>query len=143
MVRFELETAMLDGSLHAADLHEAWNAQMQELLGITPPNATEGVLQDTHWSSGLIGYFPTYTVGNVLSVQLWESALREHPGIPDDIARNEFGDLLGWMRKHVHQYGRKLLPHELVQQATGQPLQAQPYLNYLRNKFGDIYGVSI
>jgi carboxypeptidase Taq len=116
---------------------------MQELLGITPPNPSDGVLQDTHWSSGLIGYFPTYTVGNVLSVQLWESALRDHPGIVDDIARNEFGDLLGWMREHVHQYGRKLMPHELVQQATGQPLQAQPYLNYLHTKFGNIYGVSI
>ncbi len=143
MLRFELETAMLDGSLKAADLNEAWNAQMQELLGITPPSPSDGVLQDTHWSSGLIGYFPTYTVGNVLSVQLWESALRDHPSIPNDIARNQFGDLLGWMREHVHQYGRQLLPHELVQQATGQPLQAQPYLNYLRTKFGDIYGVSV
>lgn len=143
MLRFELETAMLDGSLKATDLNEAWNAQMQELLGITPPEPSDGVLQDTHWSSGLIGYFPTYTVGNVLSVQLWESALHDHPSIPDDIARNEFGALLGWMREHVHQYGRKLMPNELVQQATGKPLQAQPYLNYLRTKFGDIYGVSM
>jgi len=143
MLRFELEAAMLEGSMRAADLEEAWNAQMGEMLGITPPNASEGVLQDTHWSSGLIGYFPTYTVGNVLSVQLWESALRDHPSIPDDIARNEFGDLLGWMREHVHQHGRKFMPNELVQRATGQPLQAQPYLNYLRSKFGDIYGVSI
>jgi carboxypeptidase Taq len=143
MLRFELETAMLEGSMQAADLEEAWNAQMGELLGITPSNPSEGVLQDTHWSSGLIGYFPTYTVGNVLSVQLWESALRDYPSIPDDIARNEFGNLLGWMREHVHQHGRKFMPNELVQRATGQPLQAQPYLNYLRTKFGDIYGVSI
>jgi carboxypeptidase Taq len=143
MLRFELETAMLDGSLKATELEEAWNAQMGELLGITPPNPSEGVLQDTHWSSGLIGYFPTYTVGNVLSVQLWESALRDHPSIPDDIAHNEFGNLLGWMREHVHQHGRKFMPNELVQRATGQPLQAQPYLRYLHTKFGDIYGVSV
>jgi carboxypeptidase Taq len=142
MLRFELETAMLDGSLKAADLEEAWNAQMQELLGVTPPSPAEGVLQDMHWSSGLIGYFPTYTIGNVLSVQLWEAALRDHPSIPDDIARNEFGHLLNWMREHVHQHGRKFMPNELVQKATGQPLQAQPYLNYLRTKFGDIYGVN-
>jgi carboxypeptidase Taq len=143
MLRFELETAMLEGSLKATDLEEAWNAQMQELLGITPPTPAEGVLQDMHWSSGLAGYFPTYTIGNVLSVQLWECALRDHPSIPDDIARNEFGALLGWMREHVHQHGRKFLPNELIRKATGQPLTVQPYLDYLHTKFGDIYGVRV
>lgn len=142
MLRFELETAMLEGSLKAADLEEAWNGQMQELLGITPPTPAKGILQDMHWSSGLIGYFPTYTIGNVLSVQLWECALRDHPSIPEDMARNEFGKLFQWMREHVHQHGRKFLPNELVKKATGQPLTATPYLNYLHTKFGKIYGLS-
>jgi carboxypeptidase Taq len=142
MLRFELETAVLEGSVQPSDLAEEWHSRMEAMLGVTPPNDAQGVLQDTHWSGGLIGYFPTYTLGNVLSVQLWERALADHPSIPDEIERNQYGALLGWMRDNVHRYGRKYEPNELIQRATGGPLDVKPYMNYLRTKFGEIYGVS-
>jgi carboxypeptidase Taq len=143
MLRFELETAVLEGSVQVADLAEEWQSRMDEMLGVTPPNDAQGVLQDTHWSSGSIGYFPTYTLGNVLSVQLWERALAAHPTIPDEISRNEYGTLLAWLRDNVHRYGRKYEPNELIQRVTGETLNAQPYMNYLRTKFGDIYGLAL
>jgi carboxypeptidase Taq len=142
MLRFELETAVLEGTVQPGDLAEEWHSRMEAMLGVTPPNDAQGVLQDTHWSGGLIGYFPTYTLGNVLSVQLWDRALADHPSIPDEIGRNEYGTLLGWMRDNVHRYGRKYEPNELIQRATGGTLDVKPYMNYLRAKFGEIYGVS-
>lgn len=142
MLRFELETDVLEGKIKVGDLAEEWQDRMEALLGVTPSSDAEGVLQDTHWGQGAIGYFPTYTLGNVLSVQLWEKAIEAHPDIPDQIRRNEYGALLGWMRNHVHRYGRKYEPNELIERATGQPLTAKPYLNYLRGKFGEIYGLN-
>lgn len=142
MLRFELETEVLEGKVQVADLAEEWQSRMEAMLGVTPRNDAEGVLQDTHWGQGSIGYFPTYTLGNVLSVQLWETALAAHPSIPDEIAQNQYGTLLGWLRENVHRYGRKFMPKELIIKATGQPLTAAPYLGYLRSKFGEIYGVS-
>lgn len=143
ILRFELETAVLDGKITVADLAEEWQSHMESLLGITAPNDAQGVLQDTHWAWGLIGYFPTYTLGNVLSVQLWNSALAAHPSIPDEITRNEFSTLLSWMRENVHRHGRKFRPNTLIQKATGSTLDAKPYLAYLHAKFGDIYGVTV
>lgn len=143
MLRFELETEVLEGKVKPADLAEEWHSRMEAMLGVTPPNDAQGVLQDTHWSGGMIGYFPTYTLGNVLSVQLWESAIKAQPAIPDEIGRNEFGSLLGWLRQNVHQYGRKFEPNRLIRKATGQTLTAKPYLNYLHTKFGEIYGVKV
>jgi carboxypeptidase Taq len=108
---------------------------MQEYVGITPPSDAEGVLQDMHWAIGLVGYFPTYTLGTVLSAQLYEAAVAEETGIPAGIARGEFAPLLGWMRAHVHRYGRALEPDEIVRRATGRPLDPAPYLRYLGEKF--------
>jgi len=141
MLRFELETDMLTGKVRLEDLPEAWNSKFKDYLGIVPPTDTLGVLQDVHWSSGLIGYFPTYSIGNLLSAQLYEKALADHPSIPSEIERGEFGTLLNWMREHVHQYGRKYEPQELVVKATGKPLDAQAYMRYLKGKFGEIYGI--
>jgi carboxypeptidase Taq len=141
MLRFELELALLEGQVTARELPERWNALMQEYVGITPPNDAEGVLQDIHWSIGHIGYFPTYALGSVLAVQLYESAVAAEPGIPEGIARGEFAPLLGWMREHIHRYGRKFEPDELVQRATGRPLDPEPYLRYLQQKFGALYGI--
>lgn len=143
MLRFEMETAILEGKLKVADLAEEWQSQMEAMLGVTPPDDAQGVLQDMHWSSGLIGYFPTYTLGNVLSVQLWERALADHPSIVDEMGRNEYGKLLGWMRENIHRHGRKFRPNTLIHKATGGPLDAKPYLKYLHAKFGEIYGVSV
>jgi carboxypeptidase Taq len=143
MLRFELETEIIEGKLQVADLAEEWQSRMEAMLGITPANDADGVLQDMHWSSGLIGYFPTYTLGNVLSVQLWERALATHPSIPEEITRNEYGTLLNWLRENIHRHGRKFPPNRLIQKATGGSVDAKPYLNYLRAKFSEIYGVSV
>ncbi len=141
MVRFELELALLEGTLQAAELPEAWKARMQEYLGVTPPDDRDGVMQDIHWSGGSIGYFPTYTLGNVISVQLFEAAARAVPALQEEIGRGQFGALLGWLREHIHRHGRKFFAKDLVKRATGGELSPEPYLSYLQEKFGEIYGI--
>lgn len=140
MLRFELELALLEGSLQVRDLPEAWNARMQEYLGLTPPDDAQGVLQDIHWSAGLIGYFPTYTLGNLLSVQLLEAA-RQDPAIAAGLQTAEYGPLLGWLARHVHQHGRSRTPAEIIEGATGRGLSADPYVAYLHTKYEAIYGL--
>ncbi len=141
MLRFELETALIDGDLDVADLPAAWGEKMDEMLGIRPETDVDGVLQDVHWSNGMIGYFPTYTLGNLLSAQLYEAAVLQAPEIPDQVARGEFGVLLGWMREHVHRHGRKYFPVELIERATGERLQSRSYMDYLRAKYADLYSL--
>ncbi len=140
LLRFELEVEILDNRLNVDDLPEAWNSKMKTYLGMIPPDDTQGVLQDVHWSNGLIGYFPTYTLGNLISTQLFEAATRECPAILQQLEQGEFSELLNWLRRHVHQHGRKFLPTELAERATGKPLQADAYLKYLTEKVADIYG---
>lgn len=142
LLRFELETALLTNTLAVEDLPEAWNSKMQSYLGITPPDFAQGVLQDVHWSIGLIGYFPTYSIGNLLSAQLWYAAKRALPDLDAQIERGEFTPLLDWLHTHVHGYGAKYLPAELVVKATGEPLSASCYRDYLTHKFHDIYGLA-
>jgi carboxypeptidase Taq len=141
MLRFELETDMVAGTLKLEDVPEAWNAKFKDYLGIVPPTDTLGVLQDIHWSSGLIGYFPTYSIGNLLSVPLFNRAVEAHPAIPQEIARGEFGTLLGWLRENVHKHGRKYEPKELIRRATGRELESKSYVRYLKTKYSDIYGL--
>jgi carboxypeptidase Taq len=141
ILRFELEKVLLDGTLKVDDAPEAWNAKMKEYLGVTPPNDADGVMQDIHWASGSIGYFPTYTLGNVMAAQLLAAAQRAHPRLSEEFARGEFGTLLAWLREHVHRHGRKFFPQDLLQQATGSRLSPEPYLRYLWQKFGEIYGI--
>ncbi|HTD47167.1 MAG TPA: carboxypeptidase M32 [bacterium] len=141
ILRFELEQALTAGDLDVTDLPEAWNAKMAEFLGVTPPDDADGLMQDIHWSGGMIGYFPSYTIGNVASVQFFEAAQRAHPGLAEDIRLGRFSTLLGWLRDHVHAHGRKFLPRDLLLRATGSPLTPEPYLRYLRQKFGEIYGL--
>ncbi len=141
MLRFELECDLLTGKLAVADLPAAWNAKMESYLGVTPPTNADGVLQDVHWSCGLIGYFPTYSIGNLLSAQLWEAAKTALPDLDAQIERGEFAALLGWLRTNVHAYGSKYLPKELVLKATGKPLSARAYVTYLTTKYSDIYAL--
>ena len=143
MLRYELEKQLLKGALAVEDLPEAWNERMHAYLGVTPATDADGVMQDTHWSGGSIGYFPTYTLGNVVSVQLFEAARRAHPSLLEDIGRGQFATLLGWLRQHVHRHGRKFLPKEIIKRATGTDLTPEPYLQYLRSKFSDVYGVTL
>ena len=141
MLRFELELALLEGSLAVADAPAAWNEKMQAYLGITPPSDSLGILQDVHWSGGMLGYFPTYTLGNILSVALYEAALAAQPSIAEELGAGEFGSLRSWLTAQVYRHGRKFEPNELVQRATGAPLQSTSYLRYLHDKFGQLYGL--
>jgi carboxypeptidase Taq len=139
LLRFELEVALIEGSLSVADLPAAWNAKMEEYLGLTPRNDALGVLQDIHWADGLFGYFPTYAIGNVLSVQFFDEAVRAHPEILEQMERGKFSTLLDWLRENIHRHGARYYPDELVERATGRPLDTAPYLSYLKNKFGELY----
>lgn len=141
MLRLELEIALMDGSLAVKDLPEAWNDRCEDYLGIRPTNDRDGVLQDVHWSGGSIGYFPTYALGNLISVQLWEKMNADLPGLEDDIRNGQFAALLDWLRTHVHQHGAKYEPQELVQMITGSKIDPHPYLRYLKTKYSEIYGL--
>ncbi len=141
LIRFELEVAMLEGALSVEELPPAWNEKTEEYLGLVPGSAATGVLQDVHWAAGLFGYFPTYALGNVLSVQLFERAVEEQTEIPQEIRSGEFGTLLGWLREKVHRHGKRYDPDDLVERATGRPLEPEPYLRYLREKFGELYAL--
>jgi carboxypeptidase Taq len=140
-LRFELEQDLLKGQLAVADLPEAWNAKAIAYLGITPPNDALGVLQDVHWSEGLFGYFPSYALGNLLAVQFYRRALEDIPDMPVRFARGKFQPLLSWLRENIHQHGKKFTPEELVKRVTGEEMQAEPFLAYLRGKYGEIYGL--
>jgi len=141
MMRVELEIALIEGRLDVAGLPEAWNNLLEEYLGIRPPDDTTGVLQDIHWSAGLLGYFATYTLGNLISAQLWERFGTVFPGRDEAIRRGDFTPLLSWLRAEVHQHGRKYETQELVRRATGSDIDPGPYLRYLEQKFGEIYGL--
>jgi carboxypeptidase Taq len=140
MLRLELEIALMEGSLEVKDLPEAWNARMQDYLGLTPPNDALGVMQDIHWASGYFGYFSTYALGNLISSQLWERIAADIPDLTDQIRRGEFAVLLGWLVEKVHRHGRKFEAQEMVQRITGSKIDAAPYLQYLQTKYSEIYG---
>ena len=141
MLRFDLETELLTGAVQVADLPEAWNARFEALFGIVPPTDTLGVLQDIHWSMGGFGYFPSYALGNLLSVQYFNRALRDHPAIPDEIVAGNFDTLRHWLTEHIYQHGRKFTVDELTRRVTGEGIQSRDYVAYLRGKFGEIYGL--
>lgn len=141
MLRFDLERAMLRGDLSVADLPGAWNERMKSDLGLEVPDHKHGALQDIHWSMGAIGYFPTYTLGNLYAAQLWEALSREMPDLDDQLRRGEFGGLLGWLRGHVHAHGRRYTAPELCERATGRPLSHQPLLRYMEGKLRPVYGL--
>lgn len=142
LLRFELETAMLDGSLSVDELPEAWNAKMQEYLGITPPSDREGVLQDMHWSGAWLAGFPYYTLGNIIGAQLFAKIREAIPNLDEQIAAGEFGALHGWLVENLYRHGRKFTPNELVERITGAPLSTGPWIEYVSRKFGEIYGLA-
>ena len=141
ILRFELEQEIMNGRLALKDLPEAWNARMKEYLGVGVPDDARGVLQDIHWSGGMLGYFPTYSLGNIISAQIWESALTALPDLYDQFERGEFMALREWLRQNLHQHGRKFTPRETLEKVVGGPIDVGPYLLYLKRKFGDIYGL--
>jgi carboxypeptidase Taq len=140
MLRFNLELAMLEGRLRIKDLPEAWRAAMQTDLGVKPGDDRDGCLQDVHWYNGSIGgAFQSYTIGNILGAQFFAGAVKAHPEIESEIAAGEFGTLHAWLRKHIYRHGRKFRPDDLVARVTGAPMSMQPYLSYLRGKYGELY----
>lgn len=139
MLRFELENDFLEGRLSVKDAPEAWRTKMTDYLGVTPPDDTRGILQDIHWSGGL-GGFANYTLGNVISAQLWEAALAAKPEIPTEIEQGTFSTLLTWLQENVYKHGRKYQPKELVERVTGKPISTDAYIRYVKSKFGEIYG---
>jgi carboxypeptidase Taq len=135
ILRFELEQELLAGTVAVGDLPEIWNARMKELLGVDVPDDAHGVLQDMHWSIGFFGYFPTYQLGNVISVQIWERAQADLGGLEEEFARGEFSRLREWLRDNVYRDGSRYPPTELLRRVTGSDLDPAPYLAYLHAKF--------
>ena len=135
ILRFELERRLLDGSLRVRDLPESWAEQSRELLGITPAHDGEGVLQDIHWSWGEFGYFPSYTLGNMIAASLWETFRAACPDWEDEFTRGEFSSLLNFLRERVHRYGRTLGARELCKQATGADLAPDALIRHLRERY--------
>jgi len=141
MLRLELEIAMIEGSVEIKDLPELWSSKVKEYLGITPPNDAQGVLQDIHWSFGGLGYFSTYALGNLISVQLWEKINQDIPDLDDQIRQGKFDTLLGWLGTNIHTHGRKYEPQGLIKKVTGSEISPGPYIRYLEGKYSEIYGL--
>ena len=139
LLRFALERRLVDGELEVADLPDAWREESRALLGIVPERDADGVLQDIHWSMFLIGYFPTYTLGNLYGAQFHVTMARELPDWEEQVRRGEFEPILGWLRERIHRHGRVYSATEICQRVTGEPLDARYFLDYLERKFGELY----
>ena len=142
MIRFELERMLMNGDLAVADLPDAWNQRYKEYLGIDVPNDTKGCLQDIHWSMTSLGYFPTYTLGNLYCAQFFEKALADHPSLYEEFAQGEFGTLKTWLNTNIHALGRTYRAAELCEHVTGAPLSADPLMRHLESKLKPLYGLS-
>ncbi len=140
LLRFEIETDLLEGRLKVEDVPVVWNEKMEKYLGIRPEKDADGVLQDIHWSLGSMGYFPTYTLGNIIAVQLFNKALSDIPGLYSTFERGEFKPLLAWLRDNIHVHGRKYTPNELLKRVLNDTLQVAPFLRYIEEKYSMIYG---
>ncbi len=138
-LRFELEVALLRGSLEVRDLPAAWDDGMERLLGVRPRRDSEGVLQDVHWATGDVGYFPTYALGNLYAATLFDAARRALPDLDDDLGSGRFAPLLGWLRENVHRHGRALEADEIVLRATGSGLRDDDFRTYVEAKYGELY----
>ena len=142
ILRFELEQEMLAGKIALRDLPAAWNARFKDFFGVEVLNDADGVLQDVHWSGGMIGYFPTYALGSIIACQIWEKIMADLPDLHDQFTRGEFTALREWLKTHLHQHGRKFTPPETLQRLVGGPIDVQPYVRYLKGKYSEIYGLN-
>jgi len=143
ILRFELEQELLEGKLALADLPEAWNSRMRDYLGIEVPSDADGVLQDVHWAAGLIGYFPTYALGNLIAGQLWEKIEQDLPDLDAQIAAGELQGLRQWLGENVHRHGGKFSSAELLQRLVGEPIAVGPFVRHLKAKLSDVYELSL
>jgi len=138
ILRFELEKALIEGTMDVSDVPEMWNVKMQALLGITPKNDAEGCLQDIHWSSGYFGYFPTYALGNIYAVQYFAAFVQSFPDWDLKVREGSFSFMKDWLYDHIHQFGRMYNPMEIMQRVTGHPISTQPYKDYIRRKYQNL-----
>jgi carboxypeptidase Taq len=134
ILRFELEQELIENRLAVKDLPEAWSARMEEYLGVEVPDDARGVLQDMHWAAGGLGYFPTYSLGNVISVQIWERAIEDLGDLDARFERGDFAELREWLTEHLYRLGRKFTPQETIERVTGSRIDSKPYVRYLREK---------
>lgn len=142
LLRFELEVPLARGELEVDDLPDAWNAKMRTYLGVTPPDYATGVMQDVHWSSGSIGYFPTYTLGNLNAAQFFRKAEDDLGDLGALFERGEFRELLQWLRKNIHSQGSRYMPRDLVRTVTGEELNPHYLIDYLERKYVEVYQIS-
>lgn len=142
LIRFELEQALLDGDLPVADLPATWNAKYRDYLGIESPTDADGVLQDIHWSAGLIGYFATYSLGNLYASQFFQQAAKDLGDLDEQFRRGAFQPLREWLNKHIHQVGQRFTAAQLIERVTGKPLSHEALMTHLRGKFIPLYGLN-
>ena len=141
LMRFELERELVNGELDLTTLPKLWDSRMEQYLGVTPPDVALGVLQDIHWSLGAVGYFPTYTLGNLYGAQFMETIRKALPDLDEQIAKGDFGPLLEWQRENIHTQGMRYRARELVEVVTGKEPTSEPFLKYLKTKFETLYGL--
>jgi len=140
MIRFDFELQLLEGTLSIRDLPEAWHERYETDLGVAAPSDSDGVLQDVHWYGGVIGgAFQGYTLGNILSAQFYNAALKAHPSIPSEIKQGKFSTLHGWLRENIYRHGSKYTAPEIIERASGSPMTIDPYIDYLKGKYGELY----
>ncbi len=141
LVRFELESDLITKKLEVKDLPEAWNAKYSEYLGLTPPDAASGCLQDVHWSRGMFGYFPTYSMGNLIGAQVWECLTKDIKDTEELMAKGDFEPILTWLTEKIYSKAKTLPPKELITQVTGRPMDASAWLSYVDDKYRRIYEI--
>jgi len=141
MIRFEMERGILKGDINVDDIPALWNAKYKDYLGLAVPDDRRGCLQDIHWSMASMGYFPTYTLGNLYCAQFFEKAMADIPNLSKQFEKGEFGDLKRWLNENIHRHGRRYLPQDLCRRVTGQPLTADPLMRHLEGKLRPIYRV--
>lgn len=139
IIRFELEKQLISGEIQVKNLSEKWDEKMEKYFGFKPENNTKGVLQDAQWAHGAIGYFPTYTLGNLIAAQLNQKMREEIPSLNESIAEGDFEPVLGWLRENIHKYGQTMKTEELIENATGQRLTPKPFLDYIEDKYSELY----
>ena len=143
LIRYELEKALIAGTINVSDLPAAWNELYLKYLGITPPDDNSGILQDVHWSHGSFGYFPTYTLGSFYAAQFYAKAQQDIPSLKEKIAAGNSGELLTWLRGHIHQYGRRFNSEDLCERITGAKLDPAYFIRYIQQKYSDVYGTDL
>ncbi len=139
IIRYEIEKELIKGEIEVKDLKEIWNNKYEEYLGVRPQNDSEGILQDMHWSDGGFGYFPSYALGNIYGAQFLNSALKDMPNLYSEIEKGNLNDIKVWLKENIHQYGKLYEPAELLKKVTGEELDSKYFVEYLRNKFKDVY----